>query len=61
MVPVWVVLLRLEVPVDDAQTVEMVQSQSQLCQVELHILLCEHDLQHGLEHPNIPHINRVLI
>lgn len=46
-VPVWVVLLRFEVPVDDAQTVEVVQSQSQLCQVELHILLCEHDLQHG--------------
>lgn len=54
VVPVWVVLLRFEVPIDDAQTVEMVQSQCQLCQVELHILLCEHDLQHGTRqvHPD---------
>lgn len=38
-------LLRLEVSVNDAQAVQVVQAQSQLSQVKLHILLCEHNLQ----------------
>lgn len=41
------VLLWLEVPVDDPQAVQVVESQCQLCQVELHVLLSEHDLQAG--------------
>lgn len=43
------VLLRFEVPVDDAQTVQMVQGQGQLCKVELHILFCKHDLGEHIE------------
>lgn len=39
------VLLRFEVPVDDAQTVQMIQGQGQLCKVKLHILLRKHDLE----------------
>lgn len=38
-------LLRLEVPVNNAQAVQVVQAQGQLSQVKLHVLLCEHDLQ----------------
>lgn len=38
-------LLRLEVSVNDAQAVQVVQAQSQLSQVKLHILLREHNLQ----------------
>lgn len=42
---VWVcLLLRFEVSVNDAEAVEVVQSQSELCQVELHVFLCEHHL-----------------
>lgn len=37
-------LLRLQVPVDDAQAMEVVQSQGQLGQVELDVLLREHHL-----------------
>lgn len=37
-------LLRLEVSVNDAQAVQVVQTQRQLSQVKLHILLREHDL-----------------
>lgn len=40
------VLLWFEVPVNDAQTVQVVQGQGQLCKVELHVLLREHHLQH---------------
>lgn len=39
------VLFWFEVSVDDAQTVEMVQGQSQFCKVELHILFCKHYLR----------------
>lgn len=38
-------LFRLEVPVNDAQAVQVVQAQSQLSQVKLHVLLREHHLQ----------------
>lgn len=38
-------LFGFEVSVDDSQAVEMIQSQRQLCQVELHVLLCEHHLR----------------
>lgn len=38
-------LLRFEVSVNDAQAVEVVQSERQLCQVKLHILLREHHLE----------------
>lgn len=41
------VLLWFEIPVDDSQAVQMVEPQSQLCQVELHVLLGEHDLEEG--------------
>lgn len=37
-------LFRLEVSINDAQAVQVVQAQSQLSQVKLHILLCEHNL-----------------
>lgn len=40
-------LLRFEVSVYDAQAVEVVQSQCQLCQIELYILLCKHHLRGG--------------
>lgn len=40
------VLFWFEVPVNDAQTMQVIQGQGQLCKVELHILLGEHDLQH---------------
>lgn len=40
-------LLRLEVSVNDAQAVQVVQAQSQLSQVKLHVLLREHNLQGG--------------
>lgn len=43
----WNSLLRLEVPVDDAEAVQMVQGQGQLRQVELDVFFCEHHLQHG--------------
>lgn len=39
------VLLWFEVPVDDAQTVQVIQGQGQLCKVKLHILLRKHDLE----------------
>lgn len=38
-------LLWLQVSVDDAQAVQVVQGQGQLRQVELDVLLCEHHLQ----------------
>lgn len=38
-------LLRLQIPVDDPQAVEVVQSQGQLSQIELDILLREHYLE----------------
>ena len=38
------VLLRFEVSVNYAQTVQMVKGQGQLCKVEFHILLCKHNL-----------------
>ena len=37
-------LLWFEISVDDADEVEMVQGQGQLREVELDVLLCEHDL-----------------
>lgn len=40
-------LLRLEVSVNDAQAMQVIQAQSQLSQVELHVLLREHNLQGG--------------
>ena len=43
----WVqdsILLGFEVSVDDAQSMQMVQGQGQLRQVELHVLFCEHHL-----------------
>ena len=40
------VLFRFEVPVDNPQTVQMVQGQSQLCQVELDILFGKHNLEY---------------
>lgn len=45
-------LLRLEVSVNNAQAVQVVQAQCQLSQVKLHILLCKHDLQQGKTHPS---------
>lgn len=48
------VLLRFKVSVDDSQAMQMVQGQSQLCQVELHILLCEHHLVDRLVKNNTP-------
>ena len=44
--PVLGVLFRFEVPIDYPQTVQMVQGQGQLCQVELDILFSEHDLEY---------------
>lgn len=38
-------LLWLQVSVDDAQAMQVVQGQGQLCQVELDVLLREHHLQ----------------
>ena len=38
-------LLRFEVAVDNANTMQMVQSESQLSEVELHILLGKHHLE----------------
>lgn len=38
-------LLRLEVSVNDAQAMQVVQAQSQLSQIKLHVLLREHNLQ----------------
>lgn len=37
-------LLRLEVSVNDAQAMQVVQAQSQLGQIKLHVLLREHNL-----------------
>lgn len=41
---VGVVLLWLEVSVNYAQVVQMVEGQGQLCKVEFHIFLCKHNL-----------------
>lgn len=43
----FLLLLWLQIPVDDPQAVKVVQSQGQLSQVELDILLSEHDLGGG--------------
>ena len=40
------VLFRFEVPVDNPQTVQMVQGQRQLCQVEFDILFGKHNLEY---------------
>ena len=40
-------LLRFEVTVDNANTMQMVQSQCQLSEVEFHILLRKHHLELG--------------
>lgn len=45
-------LFRLEVSVNDSQAVQVVQSQCQLGQVELHVLLCEHHLR-GDKRPRV--------
>lgn len=37
-------LLWLEVSVNYAQVVQMVEGQGQLCKVEFHIFLCKHNL-----------------
>lgn len=52
-------LLRLQIPVDDPQAVEVVQSQGQLSQVELDILLREHHLA-GWERTVVQFIPRLL-
>lgn len=52
-------LLRLQIPVDDPQAVEVVQSQGQLSQVELDILLREHHLA-GWERTVVQLILRLL-
>lgn len=38
------ILLWLEVSVDDAEAVKVIEGQSELSQIELHILLSEHHL-----------------
>lgn len=40
-----ILLFRLQVSVHDAQAVEVVEAQRQLCKVKLDILLCEHHLR----------------
>lgn len=39
------VLFRFKIPVDNPQTVQMVQGQGQLCKVKLDILFCKHYLE----------------
>ncbi len=43
-------LLWLEVSVNDAQAMKVIERQSKFCEVKLHILFCEHDLQHTHTH-----------
>lgn len=38
------ILLWLEISVNYAQVVQMVEGQGQLCKVEFHIFLCKHNL-----------------
>lgn len=40
----WFLLLWLEISVNYAQVVQMVEGQGQLCKVEFHIFLCKHNL-----------------
>lgn len=40
----WSILLWLEISVNYAQTVQMVEGQGQLCKVEFHIFFCKHNL-----------------
>lgn len=53
-------LLWLQIPIDDPQAMKMVQGQRQLSQVELDILLSEHDLE-GWERIRVQLLPRLLV